>query len=79
MISNSPLWCEPCQLTAPPAVPDVPMLEDPELRQIAIEQNLIGPHTAGQTIGYGIFGAMSARRMKSMRGRGSGWGSDRCD
>ena len=36
-------------------VPTVPAPEDPELRQIAIEQDLIGPHTAGLTLGYGIF------------------------
>jgi hypothetical protein len=36
-------------------VPTVPAPEDPELRQIAIEQSLIGPHTAGLTLGYGIF------------------------
>lgn len=33
----------------------VPAPADPELRQIAIQQNLIGPHTAGLTLGYGIF------------------------
>ena len=37
------------------SVPTVPAPEDPELQQIAIEQNLIGPHTAGLTLGYGIF------------------------
>jgi hypothetical protein len=36
-------------------VPTVPAPADPELQQIAIEQNLIGPHTAGLTLGYGIF------------------------
>lgn len=36
-------------------VPTVPAPEDPELRQLALEQNLIGPHTAGLTLGYGIF------------------------
>jgi len=36
-------------------VPTVPAPEDPELRQLAMEQNLIGPHTAGLTVGYGIF------------------------
>jgi len=33
----------------------VPAPEDPELRQIAIEQNLIGSQTAGLTLGCGIF------------------------
>jgi hypothetical protein len=37
------------------SVPTVTAPEDPELRQIAIEQNLIGPHTAGLTLGFGIF------------------------
>ena len=36
-------------------VPTVPAPDDQELRQIAIEQNLIGPTTAGLTLGYGIF------------------------
>jgi hypothetical protein len=36
-------------------VPAVPAPEDPELQQIAREQNLIGPNTAGLTLGYGIF------------------------
>ena len=36
-------------------VPTVPAPADPELAQIALEQNLIGPHTAGLTLGYGIF------------------------
>jgi hypothetical protein len=36
-------------------VPTVPAPADPELQQIAIEENLIGPHTAGLTRGYGIF------------------------
>jgi len=36
-------------------VPAVPAPDDRELRQIAIEQNLIGPNTAGLTLGYGIF------------------------
>jgi hypothetical protein len=33
----------------------VPAPNDPELRQIAAEQNLIGPNTGGLTLGYGIF------------------------
>jgi hypothetical protein len=33
----------------------VPAPDDPELRQIAIDQKLIGPNTAGLTLGYGIF------------------------
>lgn len=36
-------------------VPAIPAPEDPELQQVAREQNLIGPHTAGLTLGYGIF------------------------
>jgi len=36
-------------------VPHVPPPEDPELRQLALEQNLIGPRTRGLTLGYGIF------------------------
>ena len=37
------------------SVPTVPAPDDPELQQIAMEQNLIGPHTAGLTLCYGIF------------------------
>ena len=33
----------------------MPAPEDPELKQVAGEQNLIGPNTAGLTLGYGIF------------------------
>jgi hypothetical protein len=36
-------------------VPAIPAPEDPELKQVAGEQNLIGPNTAGLTLGYGIF------------------------
>ena len=36
-------------------VTTVPAPEDPELQRIAVEQNLIGPSTAGLTLGYGIF------------------------
>jgi hypothetical protein len=36
-------------------VPVIPAPEDPELQQVAREQNLIGPDTAGLTLGYGIF------------------------
>jgi hypothetical protein len=36
-------------------VPAIPKPEDLELRQVALEQNLIGPNTAGLTLGYGIF------------------------
>jgi hypothetical protein len=36
-------------------VPAVPLPEDPVLAQIAAEQGLIGPHTAGMTLGHGIF------------------------
>src|SRR3954466_5260700 len=36
-------------------VPTVPAPADPELQRIALEQNLIGPNTAGLTLGYGIF------------------------
>jgi hypothetical protein len=36
-------------------VPTVPAPDDPELRRMAIEQNLIGPNTDGLTLGYGIF------------------------
>ena len=35
-------------------VPAAPAPEDTQLREIAAEQNLIGPHTAGLTLGYGI-------------------------
>ena len=35
-------------------VPTVPAPADPELQQIALEQNLIGPSTAVLTLGYGI-------------------------
>jgi hypothetical protein len=37
------------------SVPAIPAPADPELQQIALEQNLIGPHTAGLTLDYGIF------------------------
>jgi hypothetical protein len=36
-------------------VPAIPAPEDPDLQEVAQEQNLIGPHTAGLTLGYGIF------------------------
>jgi len=36
-------------------VPAVPAPVDPELQQIALEQNLIGPNATGLTLGYGIF------------------------
>jgi hypothetical protein len=36
-------------------VAHVPPPDDPELRQLALEQNLIGPQTRGLTLGYGIF------------------------
>jgi hypothetical protein len=35
-------------------VPAVPAPSDPELQQIALEQNLIGPRTGGPTLGYGL-------------------------
>jgi hypothetical protein len=47
-------------------VPAVPAPDDPELRRIAIEQNLIGPDTAGLTLGYAIFiveGCMTPRLL----------------
>src|ERR1700753_2446624 len=47
-------------------VPTVPAPEDPELRQIALEQKLIGPGTAGLTLGHGIFiveGQLSSRLL----------------
>jgi hypothetical protein len=34
---------------------DVLAPSDPELRRLALEQNLIGPGTRGLTLGYGIF------------------------
>jgi hypothetical protein len=36
-------------------VPAIPAPEDPDLQEVAQEQNLIDPHTAGLTLGYGIF------------------------
>ncbi len=42
----------------------VPAPDDPELQQIAVEQNLIGPNTGGLTLGYSIFivdGCMTLR------------------
>jgi hypothetical protein len=33
----------------------IPSPDDPDLKQVAQEQNLIGPNTAGLTLGYGIF------------------------
>lgn len=36
-------------------VPHIPAPEDPDLRQLALAQNLIGPNTRGLTLGYGIF------------------------
>lgn len=36
-------------------VPAIPPPEDPDLQQMAQEQNLFGPHTTGLTLGYGIF------------------------
>jgi hypothetical protein len=36
-------------------VPAIPAPEDLDLQQVAQEQNLIGPKTAGLTLGYGIF------------------------
>lgn len=36
-------------------VPAIPAPEDPELKQVAEDQDLIGPGTAGLTLGYGIF------------------------
>jgi hypothetical protein len=36
-------------------VPAIPAPEDPDLKQVAQEQNLIGQNTAGLTLGYGIF------------------------
>jgi hypothetical protein len=47
-------------------VPTVPAPEDPELQQMALEQNLIGPDTAGLTLGYGIFivdGCLTSRLL----------------
>ena len=49
-------------------VPAIPAPEDPELQQVAREQNLIGPHTAGLTLGYGIFivqGQLDVRLLSS--------------
>jgi hypothetical protein len=36
-------------------VPHIPAPEDPEIKQLALEQNVIGPGTHGLTLGYGIF------------------------
>jgi hypothetical protein len=36
-------------------VMDIPAPTDPELRRLALEQNLIGPGTRGLTLRYGIF------------------------
>jgi hypothetical protein len=36
-------------------VPTIPAPADPDLKQVAEEQNLIGPNTAGLSLGYGIF------------------------
>lgn len=36
-------------------VPVIPGPDDPELRELALEYNLIGPDTHGLTLGYGIF------------------------
>jgi hypothetical protein len=36
-------------------VPAIPSPDDPDLKQVAQEQNLIGPNTGGLTLGYGIF------------------------
>jgi len=47
-------------------VPSVPAPDDPELQQIAIEQNLIGSNTGGLTLGYGIFivdGCLTSRLL----------------
>jgi hypothetical protein len=47
-------------------VPTVPAPDDPELQQMALEQNLIGPNTAGLTLGYGIFivdGCLTSRLL----------------
>jgi hypothetical protein len=33
----------------------IPAPEDPELKELALAENLIGPNTAGLTLGYGIF------------------------
>ena len=47
-------------------VPEIPAPQDAELRQLAFEQNLIGPGTAGMTLGYGIFmveGSSSSRLL----------------
>jgi hypothetical protein len=35
-------------------VVDIPAPSDPELRQLALDENLIGPGTGGLTLGYGI-------------------------
>jgi hypothetical protein len=36
-------------------VPAIPAPEDPELKQLALDQKLIRPSTGGLTLGYGIF------------------------
>lgn len=36
-------------------VPEVPAPEDPELREMAIALNLLGPQTHGIALGYGIY------------------------
>lgn len=51
---------------ADPGDPAVPAPDDPQLRKMAIEQNLIGPNTAGMTLGYGIFivdGCLTSRLL----------------
>jgi hypothetical protein len=35
-------------------VPLIPAPDDPELKQLALQQKLIGPGTEGLTLGYGI-------------------------
>jgi hypothetical protein len=36
-------------------VPAIPSPDDPELKQLARDENLIGQNTGGLTLGYGIF------------------------
>lgn len=36
-------------------VDEIPMPQDERLQQLALETGVIGPHTAGLTLGYGIY------------------------
>jgi len=36
-------------------VPEIPLPDDPTLREVAVQTDLLGPNTAGITFGYGIY------------------------